>query len=167
MEKHLLAASVCVCLRLNLSYYIWTWVLSDGGIWKFFLCVETFYVFLYSKSLERRDVWKPKENGETYWDTKTSGMCCQENDKSSPSSHLFRIFSSTHYCRLFLSRSACSFFSPIPLSVSCLFSCFFPIFHSSSLALISTALPLLPFCPSLASFLLSSSVVSPLPHSSS
>lgn len=61
-------------------------------------------------------------------------------------------------------------FLPIPLSVSCLFSCFFPIFHFSSLALIFTALPLLPhdiFCPSLASFLLSSSVVSPLPHSSS
>lgn len=64
---------------------------------------------------ERRDVWKPKENGETYWDTKTSGMCCQENDKSSPSSHLSlplaaRIFSSTHYYPL--SRSARSFSPP-------------------------------------------------------
>lgn len=60
-------------------------------------------------------------------------------------------------------------FLPIPLSVSCLFSCFFPIFHFSSLALIFTALPLLPhdiFVPLLppSSSHPLSSPPSPIPH---
>ncbi len=76
-------------------------------------------------------------------------MCCQENDKSSPSSHLSlplaaRIFSSTHSYPL--SGSAFSLSVPCPFSLVCadsssLFSCVFPIFHSSSLALVCADLP--------------------------
>lgn len=100
-------------------------------------------------------------------------MCCQENDKSSPSSHLSLppaacIFSSTHYYPL--SRSACSFSPPSRLTLlHWLFLPFqlrLPNISFSSLALISAALPSCHLCPFLASFLLSSSS-SPLPHSSS
>lgn len=56
---------------------------------------------------------KPLKNGETYRGTKTCGMCCQDNDKSIPSSHLSLplvalIFSSTPFP---LCHSACAFSS--------------------------------------------------------
>lgn len=92
-------------------------------------------------------------------------MCCQENDKSSPSSHLSlplaaRIFSSIHYYPL-----SCSF-SPPSHSVSCL--------YLLSCANISFFLTCPHFCSSsLLSFLFLSCLLpppillSPLPHSSS
>ena len=96
-------------------------------------------------------------------------MCCQENDKSSPSSHLFRIFSSTHYCPLFLSRSASSF-SPPSCSLFLAFSAassqyfIFPLLPSFLQLFLSSLMTFfVPFLPPSSSHPLSSPP-SPIPH---
>lgn len=113
----------------------------------------------------------------TYSGMKTSGMWCQENDKSSPCSHLSlppaaSIFSSTHYAPrshsarasspLFSIRFLAFSYSPA-LTLHPFRGCFFPSMSLPSLAWLAflQLSSLLPFL-SLASFLLSH-LVSPPP----
>lgn len=104
-------------------------------------------------------------------------MWCQENDKSSPSSHLSlplaaSIFSSTHYVPLSQSARASSplfnflflaFSYPPGLTLLPFYSCFVPVCHSPRWLSFLQLSSLLPFL-SLASFLLSHLLSSPLPH---